>query len=349
MKAGAPLVIGGVEITPGKRHEISLPVADLYTHTPMTLPVYVVAGRRAGPTVFVSAAIHGDEINGVEIIHRLLRMRGLSRLHGTLVCIPIVNIFGFLNQTRYLPDGRDLNRSFPGSQTGSLTARLANTFLTEIAAKCDYGIDLHTASAHRSNLPQIRANLDDAKTLEFAQTFHAPILINSNVRDGSLREAADELGVAVVVFEGGERLRFNESVIRAGVHGVTASLRALGMLRSRNRASELPPPIVARSTRWVRAGRSGIHRIQTRLGQRVRAGDCLGIIADPSGAVESPVIGDVSGIVIGQNNLPLINEGDALFHVARFEDNREAAGNVEAFQDAIDAAEPPPSVEPPTY
>ncbi len=347
--AAAPLVIGGTVIKPGTRTEISLPVADLYTHTPMTLPVQVIAGRKPGPTVFVSAAIHGDEINGVEIIHRLLRLRALRSLRGTLVCIPIVNIFGFLNQTRYLPDGRDLNRSFPGSDSGSLTSRLADLFLTEIAAKCEYGIDLHTAAAHRSNLPQIRANLDDPKTMAFAQTFEAPILINSNIRDGSLREAADELGVTVVVFEGGERLRFNERVIRTGVHGVIASLRALGMLRTRARTHEVPPPIIARSTRWVRAERSGIHRIRARLGQRVRVGDCLGVLADPSGTVEEPVISDVNGIIIGQNNLPLINEGDALFHVARFEDNREAAGTVDAFRDAIDSADPLRDVEPPTY
>lgn len=347
--AEAPLVIGGVAIARGTRHDISLPVADLYTGTPVTLPVHVICGRSAGPVMFVCAAIHGDEINGVEIIRRLLRLRELSRLRGTLICIPIVNIFGFLNQTRYLPDGRDLNRSFPGSEAGSMTARLADLFLTEVAAKCHYGIDLHTGAAHRSNLPQIRANLDDARTLQFARTFQAPILINSNIRDGSLRQAADELGVTVVVFEGGERLRFNERVIRTGVHGIVASLRALGMLRQRARAAEtmLPAPVVARSTRWIRAGRSGIHRIHARLGQRVRGGDTLGVIADPSGAGEEAVVTDVGGIIIGQNNLPLINEGDALFHVARFEDNREAAGQVEAFRDAIDAADPMRDVDSP--
>lgn len=348
--SGAPLTIGGSLIPAGNRTEVSLRVADLYTRTPMTIPVHVIAGRAAGPTMFVSAAVHGDEINGVEIIHRLLRLRELRRLRGTLICIPIVNIFGFLYQTRYLPDGRDLNRSFPGSEKGSLTARLANIFLTEIASKCDFGIDLHTASAHRSNLPQIRANLGDEKTLRFAETFRAPVLINSDTRDGSLRQAADELGVTVVVFEGGERLRFNERVIRTGVHGIISSLRSLGMLNARTPSEPFPGAVIARGTRWIRASRSGIHRIRAKLGQRVSTGDCLGVISDPSGSVEEPVVAESSGIIIGQNNLPLVNEGDALFHVARFEDNRGAAGSVEAFRDAIDSADSLLNdVDPPTY
>lgn len=344
------LIIGGQEIRPGARTELSIPLADLYTHTPMTMPLQVIAGREAGPTVFVSAAIHGDEINGVEIIHRLLRIRELRRIKGTLICIPIVNVFGFLNQTRYLPDGRDLNRSFPGSEIGSLTARVADIFLNEIASKCQYGIDLHTASAHRSNLPQIRANLDDEETLRIAQSFHVPVLINSNIRDGSLRQAAGELGVKVLLFEGGERLRFNERVIKAGVHGVLTALRSLGMLRQRSARTDLPKPVLARGTKWVRAQRSGIHRIQVKLGERVRKGDRLGVIADPFGAQEETVESDVGGIIIGQNNLPLINEGDALFHIARFERIGEAADNVDAYREAIDNADAfAPDSEPPTY
>jgi len=349
--ANTPLVIGGTSIAPGTRTELSLPVADLYTHTPMTMPVHVIAGRRAGPVMFVSAAIHGDEINGVEIIHRLLKLRELSRLRGTLICIPIVNVFGFLNQTRYLPDGRDLNRSFPGSETGSLTGRVANLFLSEIAAKCEFGIDLHTAAAHRNNLPQIRANLNDEKTLRFAQTFHTPVLIDSNTPDGSLRQAADDLGVTVVVYEGGERLRFNEGVIRAGLQGIVSSLRALGMLATRSTAQPTPSAVIARGTRWLRASRSGIHRIRARLGQRVRVDECLGVIGDPSGSVEAPQLSVDAGIIIGLTNLPLVNEGDALFHIARFADVREAAGTVDAFRDAIDSAEPmaDADIEPPTY
>lgn len=344
------LTIGGVDILPGTRQTIELPVAELYTDTPMSLPVEVICGRRDGPTMFISAAVHGDEINGVEIIHRLLAMRELKRLRGTLICIPVVNIYGFLNQTRYLPDGRDLNRSFPGSEKGSMTGRLANVFVREIASKCDYGIDLHTAAAHRVNLPQVRANLADDKAMEFAVTFHAPVIINSNLRDGSLRQIADELGVTILVFEGGERLRYNERVIRAGLHGITASLRALGMLAPSRRQLELAPPVISRSTRWTRAGRSGILRQKAALGDRVRRGDQLGVIADVYGRSAHAVTADSNGIVIGMNNLPLVNEGDALFHIAQFEDNRDAKGQVETFKEVIDNAESYAGlVDPPHY
>lgn len=344
------IVVGGVEVEAGSVAQIDIPVSDLYTHTPVTMPVHVTHGRRSGPVAFVSAAIHGDEINGVEIIHRLLRLKALKRLAGTLICIPVVNVFGFLNQTRYLPDGRDLNRSFPGSEKGSLAARLASVFLKEIASHCEYGIDLHTGSWHRTNLPQIRANLDDEVTIRLARAFHVPVLINSNLRDGSLRQAADEMGITMLVYEGGERLRFNESVIRAGVYGVLNVLRTLEMLRPSRRSSTFPDPLVANGSGWVRAPGSGIFRVTTELGLRVRKDDVLGVISDPFGANEQVVQASFSGIVIGQNNLPLINEGDALFHIARFDSAVAAAENVEAFHEAIGNADPlAPQIEPPSY
>ncbi len=347
----APLLIAGTAVAAGTRVKIEFPLADLYTYGPLAMPVEVVRGRLDGPTVFVSAAIHGDEINGIEIIHRLLRQHHtLRQLRGTLICIPIVNVFGFINQTRYLPDGRDLNRAFPGSERGSLTSRVAHLFLREIAAKCDYGIDLHTAAAHRNNLPHIRANLDDKETLRLARSFQVPVLLNSNTRDGSLRQAAGELGVKVVLFEGGERLRFNEHVIRIGLQGVMSSLRTLGMLPARPRRDDGPKPLVARHTRWVRAARSGIHCIDVKLGQRVRRGDRLGVISDPFGALEEEVRCEYDGIIIGQTCLPLINEGDALFHVARFDRTSAAERAVEATQSLIETADTQlPDIDPPTY
>ena len=347
----APLLIAGTAVAAGTRVKIEFPLADLYTYGPLAMPVEVVRGRLDGPTVFVSAAIHGDEINGIEIIHRLLRQHHtLRQLRGTLICIPIVNVFGFINQTRYLPDGRDLNRAFPGSERGSLTSRVAHLFLREIAAKCDYGIDLHTAAAHRNNLPHIRANLDDKETLRLARSFQVPVLLNSNTRDGSLRQAAGELGVKVVLFEGGERLRFNEHVIRIGLQGVMNSLRTLGMLPARPQRDDGPKPLVARHTRWVRAARSGIHCIDVKLGQRVRRGDRLGVISDPFGALEEEVRCEYDGIIIGQTCLPLINEGDALFHVARFDRTSAAERAVEATQSLIETADTQlPDIDPPTY
>jgi predicted deacylase len=307
--------IAGTHIGRGGRALLELPIAGLYSHAPMNLPVQVVCGERAGPRLFVSAAVHGDEINGVEIIRRLLRLPLLARLRGTLIAVPIVNVHGFLNRSRYLPDRRDLNRSFPGSERGSMAARLAHLFLNTIVANSDYGIDLHTAAVHRENLPQVRANLDDPETARIAHAFHVPVLLNANLRDGSLREAAAEHGVPMLLYEGGEALRFDEHCIRAGLKGVVSVMRELGML-SRSRAARSAQPLVARSSTWV----------------RVRRGDPIGVIADPFGAQELEVASTVNGIVIGRHNLPLVNEGEALFHIARFESTREAENAVEAFR-----------------
>ncbi len=203
-------VIGGETIPLRSRRMIELPLPPLYTHSPLTLPVHVVRGAKSGPRLFVSAALHGDELNGTEIIRRLLNQTVLKRLRGTLVAVPIVNVYGLIHQSRYLPDRRDLNRSFPGSVKGSLAARLAHLFMTEIVHNCTHGIDLHTGAIHRSNLPQIRANLDDEETARLADSFGVPVLLNANLRDGSLREAAAEHGIPMLLYEAGEALRFGE-------------------------------------------------------------------------------------------------------------------------------------------
>lgn len=325
-------MIGGESVAPGARATVELPVPQLYTHTPLTMPVQVVRGRREGPRMFVCAAVHGDELNGVEIIRRLLRRPALSRLRGTLIAIPIVNVYGVLHHSRYLPDRRDLNRSFPGSERGSLAAKVADRFMTEIVANCTHGIDLHTAANHRDNLPQIRGNLDDPETLSLARNFGVPVLINAAIRDGSLRAAAAELGIPTLLYEGGEPLRFSEFAIRPGVQGILNVMRSLGMLAPARRRRGGTEPFVARSSAWVRAPESGVFRCEKPLGARVERGETIGTIADPFGDAEIAVTADHSGLVIGRTQLPIVYEGDALFHVARFEDVGEVAQQVEDFQ-----------------
>ena len=193
-----PIMIGGVTIKAGENKRIELPMPLLYTNTQMSIPVHVQRGKRPGPTLFVSAAIHGDELNGIEIISRLLKNKSIKTLRGTLIVVPMVNVYGVLNQSRYLPDRRDLNRSFPGSKKGSLAGRIAYLFFNEVVALCDYGIDLHTGAIHRSNLPQIRANLDDPETLAIAKAFGMPVLLNAEELDHSLRQTASEQGVKVI-------------------------------------------------------------------------------------------------------------------------------------------------------
>lgn len=329
------LTINDQSIAPGSRVMIDLPLPRLYTHTLMTMPVHVIRGKKPGPRLFVSAAIHGDELNGVEIIRRLLKQPALNKLHGDLIAIPMVNVYGIIHHSRYLPDRRDLNRSFPGSKTGSLAARLADLFMTEIVVKCTHGIDLHTGAIHRSNLPQIRANLDDAETLSLAKSFHVPVLLNSNLRDGSLRESAAARDIPMLLYEAGEALRFNEVSIRAGLNGILEVMRHLQMLAVRKNQKHTAEPFVARSSQWIRAPGSGIFRAAKSLGEKVKRNDVLGAINDPVATLETPVISPCHGLIIGRSEIPLVHEGEAIYHIAQFEDNRQVAEQVELFQDNI--------------
>lgn len=338
--AAEPLIIAGEEIKPGQNRLIEIPLPDLYMHTSLSMPVQVISGRRKGPVMFVSAAVHGDEINGVEIIRRLVKSKSLRGLRGTLIAIPVVNVYGFLNQSRYLPDRRDLNRCFPGTEEGSLAARLAHSFMTEVVGQCTHGIDLHTAAIHRDNLPQMRADLSSPEVERMARAFDAPVIVNSGLIEGSLRYAAQEADVPVIVFEAGEALRFNELSIRAGLRGVLAVMREIGMLAASRQRGKKREPFVARSSSWVRAPQSGIFRALMPMGASVTKGDLLGMVAAPYGKEksEAEVYASSSGIIIGRTNIPLVNEGEALFHIARFNKPDEVATSVEAYHSDLDPA-----------
>jgi len=327
-----PISIGGTEIPPGERATIDLPLARVYSHVDLNMVVQVVRGRRSGPTLCVAAGIHGDEINGVEIVRRLLRQKALSRLRGTLIAVPVVNVFGFIQQTRYLPDRRDLNRSFPGSERGSLAARLAHLFMTEVISHCDYCIDLHTAAVHRTNLPQVRATLNGNEDIgRLARAFGAPVIIDSRVRDGSLREAVQARGIPLLLYEAGEALRIDEIAVRAGVRGTISVMREIGMLpKSRSRKPRHQPTIALDSS-WVRAPGSGMLQSNVKLGALVREGDLLGRLMNPYGEGETRIVSEGEGIVIGMTRIPLLNEGDAAFHVAEVKRPSAVEKAVEAF------------------
>ena len=330
--------IAGRQIPAGKRERFEIPIGRRVTGAEVALPVEVVNGREEGPRLFICAAVHGDEINGVEIIRRVLRRRLLPRLRGTLIAVPVVNLFGFIGLSRYLPDRRDLNRSFPGSASGSVASRLAHTFVREVIERSTHGIDLHTAAVHRSNLPQIRACLDDEETNRLARAFGAPVLIDANVRDGSLRQAAYERDIPMLLYEGGEALRFDEQAIRAGLRGVLGTMQALGMLPKSTAGLSNTKPFVARSSHWVRAPQSGILRSRAILGAHVEPSQKLGIIADPLGAEEVIVCADKAGIVIGRTELPLVNEGDALFNIATFQRPADVSASLDEFHGEMEDA-----------
>lgn len=331
-----PFELGGEMIKPGDRRTIAVPLGRLSDRTRINLTTHVIHGRKDGPVMFVSAAIHGDEIIGVEVIRRVASLKIIQRLRGTLILVPVVNAYGFVGLSRYLPDRRDLNRCFPGSATGSLAAQLAHTFMTEIVARAQFGVDLHSGAVHRANLPQIRADLDDPAVHDMARAFGASIMLNANFRDNSLRAAAKDIGCKILLYEAGEALRFNETAVRVGVSGVLGTLRHVGMLRESRATRRKVEPVRANASHWLRAPVGGLMRARKKLGDRVKKGECICVISDPLGSQEAAVEARASGIVIGRSNLPVVNRGDALFHVARVPSLADAEETVEALEQELE-------------
>jgi len=311
-----PYILHGVAVQPGERRTVDVPVSVLSNHTQMNMSVHVVHGKRPGPVLFISAAVHGDEIIGVEIVRRLLTAPAVRRMKGTLLCVPIVNAFGFINHSRYLPDRRDLNRSFPGSAKGSLAGQLAHLFMKEVVKNADVGIDLHSAAQHRINLPQIRVSGEGNRTIELAQAFGAPVVLESAYREGSLRMAAHDINVDVLVYEAGEALRFDEFAVRVGVKGILRVMKALGMIGPKSVSDTKTRPHFANSSHWMRAPHGGMLRAYRTIGDSVQVGDVIGVVSDPVGESEHELIASSAGVIIGRTNLPVINQGDALFHIA---------------------------------
>ncbi|MBL7002715.1 MAG: succinylglutamate desuccinylase/aspartoacylase family protein [Gammaproteobacteria bacterium] len=341
----APFKINGQEIVAGSNALVRIPLPGLHSETSVHMPVHVFHGKRDGPVLFISAALHGDEINGVEVIRRILSMPVIKRLKGTLLAIPIVNVFGFDSHLRYLPDRRDLNRFFPGREQGSLAARVANIFMSEIVERSTIGIDLHTAAIHRDNLPQIRADLKDEHLNGLARSFKAPVLLHSAAPEGSLRHAAGIESVPVMVYEAGEALRFDEVAIRVAVRGILNVMKELGMLPKRTVKSS-KASVILRSSVWERAPMSGILRAQVKLGDMVHKGDILGFISEPADQKDKVVEASSNGIIIGRTNIPLIYEGDALFHIGRSSQTTLLEAQIGALQDE-DALSTPELIEEP--
>jgi len=307
--------IGPARVRAGTARDLEIPITRLITGADVGLPVRIVHGREDGPVVWVNAATHGDEVVGVEVIRRLLAALSPRTLRGTLIAVPVLNVLGVMSGERYLPDRRDLNRSFPGSARGSLASRIAHLMMTEVVAKCEVGIDLHTGSDRRSNLPQIRGDLDDPRTRELATAFGAPVLLHSRVRDGSLRHAAVEQGATVLLYEGGEAWRFDEWAVAAATDGVRRVLGALGMVDADDEGPSAPS-VECRQSGWVRARHTGFLHLDVQLGQAVEEGERLGSLSDSFGRTLRLVRADRTGIVIGRAEAPVVNGGDAVVHIA---------------------------------
>ncbi|XPV76843.1 MAG: succinylglutamate desuccinylase/aspartoacylase family protein [Desulfovibrio sp.] len=326
--------ISGATVAPGQRKTIDIAAAKLYDRNDLFMNVHVVHGKKDGPILFLSGAVHGDEINGVEIIRRLLKLKMLNSLRGTLIAVPIVNTLGFINRTRYLPDRRDLNRFFPGSKTGSLTGQLASIFMEEIVLRSTHGIDFHSGTNMRSNLPQIRAAVSEPEIESMAIAFGAPVMLEADFREGSLRKAAYDNNIPMLLFEGGQALRFDQIPIRVGVQGTVAVMRHLGMLPKSTKNTIRTQPIHAKYSTWARAKSSGIYLPRINLGDIVDKGQIIGMSTDPLGEHEHPVLAPINGIVIGQIQSPLVHKGDAVCHIARIktQDIADAEYTLDSFQ-----------------
>lgn len=313
-KLNEPITVGGVTIEPGRKTKVELPFAKVVTGATENLPVMVINGRSAGPNVWISAAIHGDELNGIEVARKVLSRLDAKTVRGAVIAVPIVNPLGFIIESRYLPDRRDLNRSFPGSKRGSTASRLAHLFMEEIVDQCSVGIDLHTATNHRTNIPQLRADLGDSETVRLAKAFGAPFTIHAKLRDGSLRQAATERGKTVLLYEAGQAHRFDHDAIKTGVDGTMRTLRSMKMIDAR--LPRVKPTRMIRRTSWVRSRRGGIAEIGVKLGQYVEAGEPIALVSDAFGTRPTTVKATQTGWIIARTLRPLVNAGDALVHIA---------------------------------
>lgn len=324
-------------IAPGSRHSVKIPAARLYNDAPIDLHVEVFHGTKPGPVLLVCAAIHGDELNGIEVCRRLLSEIDPLKLTGTLMIVPVVNVFGFIQQSRYLPDRRDLNRCFPGSERGALGSRLAHLFRETLVERATHIVDLHTGAIHRSNLPQIRVNVDNAEALAMAEAFGSPVILHAKDRDGSLRSLAHELGMPLILYEAGEALRFDYAAIKAGVIGVKNVLKSLKMLKGRPRRRRVNPVVARRST-WIRSEYDGLVIPKVELGQTISKGQIVAQSVNPHGEEMYAIRSTTNGIVIGISNIPVANEGEALFNIAQFEADEmdDAAENVDIFSEVYD-------------
>ncbi len=307
------VTIAGHRIEPGEFKEININIARLPSHTQIDTPIYVSRSKEEGPILALMAGMHGDEINGMEIVRRILDQDLHKVKRGTVVCMPITNVYGFLNFSRDVPDGKDVNRSFPGSKNGSLASRVAYNLTHQIIPFIDYGIDFHTGGAMRTNYPQVRAMLNNEKNQELANAFCAPFTIDSPFRPNSLRKEASKKGKNIIVYEAGESLRFDQHGIEEGISGALRLMRHLKMI------DEAPKPKeenrIIWSSSWIRAKHAGLFQARVQSGQLLHKGDWVGTITDPFGEFKEQVKSSETAYVIGLNNNPVVNAGDALMHL----------------------------------
>lgn len=309
--------ISDLTINPGQHVVARIPVGELPSGNKISIRAHVFRARWPGPVVLFLGGVHGDEINGVEIVRRSLEYNYFDELQrGTVIAIPLLNVYGFINYSRDVPDGKDVNRSFPGRSTGSLAARVAYTLHKQILPLVHFGVDFHTGGSNNYNYPQIRYTQGNEAAGELARAFGAPIILANKSIPKSLRRVAyDTYNVPLLVYEGGENLRYDLFAIEQGLAGIRRLLAFHEMIDT-----EVPPAgeqhVFSKST-WLRASRAGMFEWTLSSGKAVKKGDTIGRITDPHGIrAVKPVVSKHDGLIIGHNNAPVVSQGDALFHIA---------------------------------
>ena len=308
-----PIKIANEEILPGEEKQINAVISKLPTRTNIDIPIIVSRSKEDGPTLLLMGGMHGDEINGVEIVRKIIS-KGYNRpLKGTTICLPILNIYGFINFSRQVPDGKDINRMFPGSAKGSLASQIAYHLRNEILPQVDFGIDFHTGGSQINNFPQIRADIDRPENLALARAFSTKFILNADLREKSFRKESQKFGKPVLVYEGGESLRLSKNAVNEGIDG---SLRVMHHLGMRNESPEtLYESILLSSSFWIRARSAGLYHSLVQAGSKVSKGMTIGLITSPFGDFEVPIKSKADGHIIAINNNPVVSRGDALFHI----------------------------------
>ncbi len=311
------ILILGHTILPGKSLKISLDIAKLHTRTKIEVPVIIERGKEDGPCLLITGGIHGNEVNGIEIVRQLISKKYNIPHKGTIICIPVVNVFGFLNLAREFPDGRDLNRVFPGSKRGSLAGRFAYHLINEILPHVDYCIDYHTGGGERFNVPQIRIHDGDAEILELAKAFNAPFILKSKNIEKSFRQTCVKNNKKIILFEGGKSSNINHEVTQAGINGAINVIHKIGLKDYSSRITKTNTCELIEDSLWVRAKYSGMYRSVIKVGSYINKGDVIGSISDPYGDFEKDVKAPNSGFIICANECPIVNQGDALIHLSK--------------------------------
>lgn len=311
--------INGEEVRTGEDKQVHISIARLPTYTNIDLTVRVIRAEQDGPVVLLSGGLHGDEINGIEIVRRLISKDHLQLSSGTIIAVPLMNVYGFIQNVRGVPDGKDINRSFPGTKNGSLAMLVAHTIVKEIIPIINYGIDFHTGGASRANYPQIRCVFDLKNDLELAKAFAPPVILHSGLIDKSFRKSASKNGKQILVYETGESMRFDEEGIGIAIRGTQRFLHHIGMRKSSPQPQS--KPTIYRKSSWVRAKYAGIFNPKIKLGDTIKPRQILGKITDPYGNESFNISARLDGKVIGLNNSPVVHKGDALMHIATNELN----------------------------